>query len=101
MASIRRALSPRRPVNQLRFITIVVTALVVIGAITAVGIVLMIGLLCTCVGSCRAQACAADAEVGERFCSAWRMMLAILWICRVRDRCALRHCWSPALIVRA
>ena len=40
------ALAAKRPVSQIRFITIVVTALVVISAITAVGIVLVIGLLC-------------------------------------------------------
>ena len=40
------ALAARRPVRQIRFITIVVTALVVISAISAVGIVLVIGLLC-------------------------------------------------------
>ena len=40
------ALTARRPVRQIRFITIVVTALVVISAISAVGIVLVIGLLC-------------------------------------------------------
>ena len=40
------AIAAKRPVSQMRFITIVVTALVVISAITAVGIVLVIGLLC-------------------------------------------------------
>jgi len=40
------ALAAKRPVSQIRFIAIVITALVVISAITAVGIVLVIGLLC-------------------------------------------------------
>lgn len=40
------AVAARRPVSQIRFLSIVITALVVISAITAVGIVLVIGLLC-------------------------------------------------------
>ena len=40
------AIAARRPVTQIRFLSIVITALVVISAITAVGIVLVIGLLC-------------------------------------------------------
>ena len=40
------AVAARRPVTQIRFLAIVITALVVISAITAVGIVLVIGLLC-------------------------------------------------------
>jgi zinc/manganese transport system permease protein len=40
------ALAAKRPVTQIRFIAIVVTALVIISAITAVGIVLVIALLC-------------------------------------------------------
>ena len=40
------AVAARRPVIQIRFLAIVITALVVISAITAVGIVLVIGLLC-------------------------------------------------------
>lgn len=40
------ALAAKRPVTQIRFIAVVVTALVIISAITAVGIVLVIALLC-------------------------------------------------------
>jgi zinc/manganese transport system permease protein len=40
------ALAAKRPVIQIRFIAVVVTALVIISAITAVGIVLVIALLC-------------------------------------------------------
>ena len=40
------AIAAKRPVSQVRFTAIVITALVVISAITAVGIVLVIGLLC-------------------------------------------------------
>ena len=40
------ALTAKRPVRQIRFITIVVTALVVISGITAGGVILVIGLLC-------------------------------------------------------
>ena len=40
------AIAARRPVMQIRFITILITALVVISAITAVGVVLVIALLC-------------------------------------------------------
>ena len=40
------ALAAKRPVTQVRFIAIVITALVIISAITAVGIVLVIALLC-------------------------------------------------------
>ena len=40
------ALAAKRPVSQVRFIAIVITALVIISAITAVGIVLVIALLC-------------------------------------------------------
>ena len=40
------AIAARRPVKQIRFLAITITALVVISAITAVGIVLVIGLLC-------------------------------------------------------
>ena len=40
------AIAAKRPVNQIRFLAIVITALVVISAITAVGIVLVIALLC-------------------------------------------------------
>ena len=40
------AIAARRPVTQIRFLSIVITALGVISAITAVGIVLVIGLLC-------------------------------------------------------
>tara|TARA_B100002051_G_C16743907_1_gene646186 strand:+ start:2197 stop:2973 length:777 start_codon:yes stop_codon:yes gene_type:complete len=40
------AVAAKRPVAQIRFIAIVITALVVISAITAVGIVLVIALLC-------------------------------------------------------
>ena len=72
-----------RPVNQLRFITIVIVALAVISAITAVGIVLVIGLLCPCFCSCGAQhkPVQPEAEVagtGLLLCGGG-MMLAILW----------------------
>ena len=40
------AVAAKRPVTQIRFIAIVITALVIISAITAVGIVLVIALLC-------------------------------------------------------
>ena len=40
------AIAAKRPVTQIRFIAIVITALVIISAITAVGIVLVIALLC-------------------------------------------------------
>ena len=40
------ALAAKRPVSQVRFMAIVITALVIISAITAVGIVLVIALLC-------------------------------------------------------
>jgi zinc/manganese transport system permease protein len=40
------AQAAKRPVTQIRFIAIVITALVVISAITAVGIILVIALLC-------------------------------------------------------
>ena len=40
------AIAAKRPVNQIRFLAILITALVVISAITAVGIVLVIALLC-------------------------------------------------------
>ena len=40
------AIAAKRPVPQIRFLAITVTALVVISAITAVGIILVIGLLC-------------------------------------------------------
>ena len=40
------AIAAKRPVSQIRFLAIVITALVVISAITAVGIVLVIALLC-------------------------------------------------------
>ena len=40
------AIAAKRPVPQIRFLAITITALVVISAITAVGIVLVIGLLC-------------------------------------------------------
>ena len=40
------AIAAKRPVPQIQFLTITVTALVVISAITAVGIILVIGLLC-------------------------------------------------------
>ena len=40
------AISAKRPVTQIRFVAIVITALVIISAITAVGIILVIALLC-------------------------------------------------------
>ena len=40
------AQAAKRPVAQIRFIAIVITALVIISAITAVGIILVIALLC-------------------------------------------------------
>ena len=40
------AIAAKRPVTQIRFIAIVITALVIISAITAVGIILVIALLC-------------------------------------------------------
>ncbi|MBL6801525.1 MAG: metal ABC transporter permease [Synechococcus sp. BS307-5m-G38] len=40
------AMAARRPVSQIRFLAMAITALVVISAISAVGIVLVIGLLC-------------------------------------------------------
>ena len=40
------ALAAKRPVSQVRFMAIIITALVIISAITAVGIVLVIALLC-------------------------------------------------------
>ena len=40
------AIAAKRPVSQVRFMAIVITALVIISAITAVGIVLVIALLC-------------------------------------------------------
>ena len=40
------AIAAKRPVTQIRFIAIIVTALVIISAITAVGIILVIALLC-------------------------------------------------------
>jgi zinc/manganese transport system permease protein len=40
------AYAAKRPVTQIRFIAIVITALVIISAITAVGIILVIALLC-------------------------------------------------------
>ena len=40
------AQAAKRPVTQIRFIAIVITALVIISAITAVGIILVIALLC-------------------------------------------------------
>jgi len=40
------AIAAKRPVTQIRFLAIVITALVIISAITAVGIILVIGLLC-------------------------------------------------------
>ena len=40
------AIAAKRPVPQIRFLAITVTALVVISAISAVGIILVIGLLC-------------------------------------------------------
>ena len=78
------ALAARRPVNQLRFITIVVTALVVISAITAVGIVLVIGLLCAPVlvhverSTSLRSLMLKSAGTGLLLCGGG-MMLAILW----------------------
>ncbi len=40
------AIAAKRPVTQIRFMAIIITALVIISAITAVGIVLVIALLC-------------------------------------------------------
>ena len=40
------AISAKRPVTQIRFVAIAITALVIISAITAVGIILVIALLC-------------------------------------------------------
>ena len=40
------AIAAKRPVTQIRFVAIIITALVIISAITAVGIVLVIALLC-------------------------------------------------------
>ena len=40
------AIAAKRPVTQIRFVAIIVTALVIISAITAVGIILVIALLC-------------------------------------------------------
>ncbi len=40
------AIAAKRPVTQIRFVAIVITALVIISAITAVGIILVIALLC-------------------------------------------------------
>ena len=40
------ALAAKRPVTQIRFVAIIITALVIISAITAVGIILVIALLC-------------------------------------------------------
>ena len=40
------AIAAKRPVTQIRFLAIVITALVIISAITAVGIILVIALLC-------------------------------------------------------
>ena len=78
------ALTAKRPVRQIRFITIVVTALVVISAISAVGIVLVIGLLCapvlvnversTSLGSLMLK----SAGTGLLLCGGG-MMLAVLW----------------------
>ena len=40
------AIAAKRPVTQIRFVAIIITALVIISAITAVGIILVIALLC-------------------------------------------------------
>jgi zinc/manganese transport system permease protein len=40
------AIAAKRPVSQIRFLAIVITALVIISAITAVGIILVIALVC-------------------------------------------------------
>ena len=40
------AIAAKRPVSQIRFMAIIITALVIISAITAVGIILVIALLC-------------------------------------------------------
>ena len=78
------AIAARRPVSQLRFITIVVTALVVISAITAVGIVLVIGLLCAPVlvhverSTSLRSLMLKSAGTGLLLCSGG-MMLSILW----------------------
>ena len=40
------AVAAKRPVTQIRFVAIIITALVIISAITAVGIILVIALLC-------------------------------------------------------
>ena len=74
----------KRPVRQIRFITIVVTALVVISAITAVGIVLVIGLLCAPVlihverSTSLKSLMLKSAGTGLLLCGGG-MMLAVLW----------------------
>ena len=78
------ALAARRPVRQIRFITIVVTALVVISAISAVGIVLVIGLLCAPVlvhverSTSLRSLMLKSAGTGLLLCGGG-MMLAVLW----------------------
>ena len=78
------ALAAKRPVRQIRFITIVVTALVVISAITAVGIVLVIGLLCAPVlihverSTSLKSLMLKSAGTGLLLCGGG-MMLAVLW----------------------